>query len=182
MSKQVIRLMARKSIKQIKKDENKILTALKQNARGSIEDIAKKYQFSRQKVWRIIKRLEESEEIWGYYTVVDEEKLDRKRFIILIKRSTEPIDNAIQKIIDLTLHVKGEKLGIEVEASSYLHGRYDWIFIITAEDIKNVKRFTHLLTKEYQIWISEVHIIEDIFPVKKCGIVNPHVEKLKEII
>jgi len=174
--------MARKSIKQIKKDENKILSALKQNARGSIEDIAKKYHFSRQKVWRIIKRLEESKEIWGYYTVVDEEKLNRKRFIILIKRSTEPIDNAIQKIIDLTLHEKGEKLGIEVEASSYLHGRYDWMFIISAEDMRNVKRFSHLLIKEYQIWISEVHIIEDIFSVKKCGIVNPNVDKLKEII
>jgi DNA-binding Lrp family transcriptional regulator len=174
--------MARKSINQIKKDENKILTALKQNARGSIEDIAKKYHFSRQKVWRIIKRLEESKEIWGYYTVVDEEKLNRKRFIILIKRSTEPIDNAIQKIIDLTLHEKGKEIGIEVEASSYLHGRYDWMFIITAKDMKNVKRFSHLLIKEYQVWISEVHIIEDIFSVKKCGIVNPNVDKLKEIV
>ena len=87
--------MARKSVKQIKKDENKILTALKQNARGSIEDIAKKYRFSRQKVWRIIKRLEETKKIWGYYTVVDDEKLDRRRYIILIKRSTEPIDDAI---------------------------------------------------------------------------------------
>jgi len=172
--------MARKSEKQIKKDENKILTALKQNARGSIEDIAKKYRFSRQKVWRIIKRLEETKEIWGYYTVVDEDKLDRKRFIILIKRSTEPIDNAINKIIDLTLHEKGEKIGIEVESSSYLHGRYDWMFIITAEDMKNAKRFSNLLVKEYQMWINEIHIIEDIFSVKKCGIINPNSEKLKE--
>jgi DNA-binding Lrp family transcriptional regulator len=174
--------MARKSIKQIKKDENKILTALKQNARGSIEDIAKNNRFSRQKVWRIIKRLEESKEIWGYFTVVDEDKIHRKRYIILIKRSTEPIDNAIQKIIDLTMHEKGEKIGIEIEASSYLHGRYDWMFIITAEDMKSVKKFSHLLIKEYQIWISEVHILEDIFSVKKCGIVNPHVESLKEFI
>jgi len=172
--------MARKSINQIKKDENKILAALKQNARGSIEDIAKKYHFSRQKVWRIIKRLEETKEIWGYYTVVDEEKLKRKRFIILIKRSTEPIDNAIPKIIELTLYKKGEDIGIEVESSSYLHGRYDWMFIITAPDMKSVKRFNNLLIKEYQIWISEVHIIEDIFQVRKCGIVNPNVGKFKE--
>ena len=172
--------MARKSIIQIKKDENKILTALKRNARGSIEDIAKKYHFSRQKVWRIIKRLEESKEIWGYYTVVDEEKLHLKRFIILIKRSTEPVDNAIQKIIDLTFHEKAEKIGVEIEASSYLHGRYDWMFIITTKDIKNVKRFSHLLIKEYQIWISDLHIIEDIFSVKKSGIANPNIDKFKE--
>lgn len=172
--------MARKSEKQIKKDESKILAALKQNARGSIENIAKKYHFSRQKVWRIIKRLEETKEIWGYYTVVDEEKLDRKRFIILITRSTEPIDNAIQKIIDLTLHKKGAEIGIEVESSSYLHGRYDWMFIISADDMKSAKRFSHLLIKEYQMWVNEVHILEDIFPIKKCGIVNPNAEKLKD--
>lgn len=172
--------MARKSVSQIKKDEEKILDALKKNARGSIEDIANKYRFSRQKVWRIIKRLEEKKEIWGYYTVVDDEKLDRKRFFILIKRSTEPLDDAIQKIIDLTLHAKGEKFGIEVESSSYIHGRYDWIFVITANDMKAVKRFTHLLIKEYQIWVSEVHILEDIFPLKKCGIVNPETSKLRD--
>jgi DNA-binding Lrp family transcriptional regulator len=174
--------MARKSVIQIKKDENKILSALKKNARGSIEEIAKKYHFSRQKVWRIIKRLEEANEIWGYYTVVDDEKNNRKRFVILIKRSTEPIDDAIQKIIDLTLHKKGEKIGIEIESSSYLHGRYDWMFVITADDIKSVSRFSNLLVKEYQIWISEVHILEDIFQIKKCGIVNPNADKLKKLI
>ena len=60
--------------------------------------------------------------------------------------------------------------------------RGDWMFIITADDMRNVKRFSHLLIKEYQIWISEVHIVEDIFSVKKCGIVNPNVDKLKEIV
>jgi len=174
--------MARKSEKQIKKDENKILTALKQNARGSIEEIAKKYRFSRQKVWRIIKRLEETKEIWGYYTVVDDEKLEKKRFIILIKRSTEPIDNAINKIIELTFHEKGEKIGIEIESSSYLHGRYDWMFVVTCDDMKAAKRFSNLLVKEYQMWINEIHIIEDIFSVKKCGILNPNSKKLKDYI
>ena len=173
--------MARKSVKQIKKDEDKILNALKKNARGSIEDIAKKYHFSRQKVWRIIKRLEEKKEIWGYYTVVDDEKLGKKRFIILIKRSTEPIDDAIAKIMDVTLHEKAEQIGVEVESSSYLHGRYDWYFIVTAEDMKSVKRFSHLLIKEYQVWISEVHIMEDIFPIKKSGILNPNTSKFKEL-
>jgi DNA-binding Lrp family transcriptional regulator len=172
--------MARKSAIQIKKDEEKVLKELKTNARGSIEDIAKKYKFSRQKVWRIIKRLEDTKKIWGYNTVVDEEKMDQQRFIILIKRSTEPVDNAIQKIIDLTMHDMGEKIGVKVECSSYLHGRYDWMFIVTAKDMKSIKRFSHLLTKEYTVWISEVHIMQDIFPVRKCGIVNPNMKKFKE--
>ncbi len=174
--------MARKSVKQIKKDEEKILKELKKNARGSIEEIANKYKFSRQKVWRIIKRLEESEKIWGYFTVVDDEKLQQERFIILIRRSTEPIDDAIQKIIDLTMHNMGENIGVEVECSSYIHGIYDWIFIVNAPDMKSVKRFSHMLTKEYNLWIAEVQILQDIFPVKKSGIVNPNMKKLKEFI
>ena len=174
--------MARRSVAQIKKDEEKILQDLKKNARGSIEQIAKKHNFSRQKVWRIIKRLEKKKKIWGYYTVVDDEKLEKKRFFILIKRSTEPIDDAIQKIIDLTMHEKGLDIGVYVECSSYLHGRYDWVFVVTADSMKSVKRFSHLLTKEYHLWIAEVHILEDIFPVKKCGIVNPNMQRLKKIV
>ncbi len=169
--------MARKSVKQIKKDEEKILKELKKNARGSIEDIANKYKFSRQKVWRIIKRLEEKGKIWGYFTVVDNEKLQQERFYILIKRSTEPIDDAIQKIIDLTMHNIGESIGVEVEGSSYLHGIYDWIFIVNAPDMKSVKRFSNILTKEYNLWIAEVQILQDIFPIKKSGIVNPNMKK-----
>jgi DNA-binding Lrp family transcriptional regulator len=174
--------MARRSVAQIKKDEEKILEDLKKNARGSIEQIASKHKFSRQKVWRIIKRLEKKKKIWGYYTVVDDEKLEKKRFFILIKRSTEPIDDAIPKIIDLTMYEKGMDIGVYVECSSYLHGRYDWVFVVTADNMKSVKRFSHLLTKEYHLWISEVHILEDIFAVKKCGIVNPNMQRIKQIL
>lgn len=173
--------MARKSAEQIKKDEMKVLKSLKQNARGSIENISKKYNFSRQKVWRIIKRLEKNKKIWGYCTVTDDEKLEQKRFIILIKRSTEPVDDAIQKIIDFTLEDHSDQMNIEILNSSYLHGHYDWMFIVTAHDMKNVKRFTHLLSKEYQLWISEILVLQDIFPVKKSGIFNPNMDEIKQL-
>ena len=173
--------MARKSAEQIKKDELKVLKSLKQNARGSIENISKKYKFSRQKVWRIIKRLEKNKKIWGYCTVTDDEKLEQKRFIILIKRSTEPVDDAIQKIIDFTMEDHSEKMEVEILDSGYLHGHYDWMFTITAQNMKNVKRFTHLLSKEYQLWINEILVLQNIFPVKRCGIFNPNMKEIKEL-
>jgi len=173
--------MARKSVEQIKKDELKILKSLKENARGSIENISNKYKFSRQKVWRIIKRLEENKKIWGYCTVTDDEKLNLKRFIILIKRSTEPVDDAIQKIIDFTIDDYSDKMEIEIIDSCYLHGHYDWMFSVTAQDMKDVKRFTHLLSKEYQLWINEIQVLQNIFPVKKCGIFNPNMNEIKEL-
>jgi DNA-binding Lrp family transcriptional regulator len=174
--------MAKTSKEQIVKDERKILNELQKNARENIDTISNKCNFSRQKVWRIINRLEEDKTIWGYTSIVDDEKIDIKRYIILIRRSTEPIDDAISKIIDLTLHKKGEEIGVNVECSSYLHGRFDWMLVITAKDLQSIKKFSHILEKEYYNVISEVQIMEDIFSVKKCGIVNPNLDRLKEFV
>jgi len=50
--------MAKRSSVQIEQDENKILDALEQHSKDSVDEIAKSCGFSRQKVWRIIKDLE----------------------------------------------------------------------------------------------------------------------------
>ncbi len=174
--------MARRSVQQMKEDEEKVIDELRQNARGSIDSIASKFKFSRQKVWRIIKRLEKTKKIWGYAAVIDEEKLGKKRFLILVRKAVEPLDDALPKIIDQTMFNRGREIGVSIEYSSYLHGIYDWMFIIAARDIKDAKRFCNTLTREYHRWISEVHLLEDIFPVRKCGILNPNIEELKDFI
>ena len=174
--------MPKNSREQIDADEKKVIRELQKNSKESIDKIAKRCGFSRQKVWRTIKRLEKNKTIWGYYAVVDNEKLDMKRYIMLIKRSNKPIGDAINKIIDLTMPCKGEEIDVDVICSSYLHGHYDWMLIFTANDIKNAKKFSELLTKEYQHVISEIHLLEDIFSVKKCGVVNPDLEKIREFL
>ena len=68
--------MPKRSKKQIKIDETKILQELEKNANKSINEIANKCNFSRQKVWRTIKRLEKNNTIWGYVTIIDHEKQD----------------------------------------------------------------------------------------------------------
>ena len=174
--------MPKSSKKQIDIDEKKIISELQNNSKENIDAIAKRCGFSRQKVWRIIKKLEENKTIWGYPAVIDKEKLELKRYIMLIKRHSKPASEAIGKIVDLTMHKKGVEIGVEIECSSYLHGEYDWIIIFTAKDIRNVKRFNEILNKEYQGIISGVIVMEDIFSVRRCGIVNPNVHRLKEFI
>jgi len=56
--------MAKSSKKQIYEDELKVIAELQKNAKESINIIAKKCGFSRQKAWRIIKKLEEDKTIW----------------------------------------------------------------------------------------------------------------------
>jgi len=173
--------MPKSSSEQIDADEKKVLRVLQKNSKESIDTIAKQCKFSRQKVWRIIKRLEKNTTIWGYSAVVDMEKLDRKRYIMLIKRSNQPAGDAIQKIVRLTAHTSGEKIGVDIISSCYLHGNYDWMMIFTAIGIKEAKKFAEVLSEEYSQIISEIALLEDIFTVKACNIVNPNVEKFQDL-
>jgi len=172
--------MPKSSRKQIDDDEKKVIAELQKNSKESIDKIAKKCNFSRQKVWRIIKRLEKNKTIWGYHAVIDNEKINMKNYIMLLKRTNEPIGGSIDKILKDSLNQIGEQVGVNVQGNSYLHGIYDWMFCFTAEDIRHAKKFSEILTCEFSKYISEIHILEEIFPLRKCGSVNPNIEKLKE--
>ena len=81
----------------ITEDEKKVLDALEKNGKESIDDIAKRCEFSRQKVWRIIKHFEENKTIWGYVGIENEEVKGLSHFVLLVKRSTLPIMSDFKK-------------------------------------------------------------------------------------
>ena len=173
--------MAKNSAKQILEDQKKIIRELSLNANKSINEIAKTCGFSRQKVWRMIKNLEKNNTIWGYTAVIDEEKQNLKRYMILIKRSIQPIANEIiDKIIERELMKKTENLKVSILDSFYSSGAYDYIICFNASDIKTAKRFVEVVAKLFEGYISDIQLIERLFSVQKCGIVNPEVEKLRE--
>ncbi|MGF3553771.1 MAG: Lrp/AsnC family transcriptional regulator, partial [Thermoplasmatota archaeon] len=123
-------------------DETKIIDQLLTNANKSINEIAKSCGFSRQKVWRIIKKLEKNNTIWGYTAVIDEEKQNKKIYILLIKRSSKPLDkDLVEIIIRKDFSKKVAKLGIKIMNSMYTNGAYDWVIYFYANDIKNAKLF-----------------------------------------
>ena len=172
--------MPKSSKKQIDEDNKKLLKVLRTSSGDNIKNIAKKCGLSRQKVSRVKKRLEKDKTIWGYHAVIDDEKLDVKRYIMLFKKTPQPVGDAINKIIDLTVQKKSEKIGVDIISGSYLHGRYDWLVIFTAKDIKNAKKLGDILLAEYPQMISEVEIMEYVFPLKEGGIVNPEIKKIRE--
>jgi len=174
--------MPKSSKKQIDEDEKKVIRELQRNSKESIDKIAKKCGFSRQKVWRVIKRLEKNKTIWGYYAVVDGEKLDLKSYLLLIKKTNEPLGDVADKIISRGLKQKANEIGVNISCSDYLHGNYDWAICFSAAGIKQAKKFCELVNNTYQNHISETHLLERIFPVTRCGIDNPEAWKLKEFL
>ena len=174
--------MVKTSKNQVKTDEQKIIHILKENSNESINDIAKKCNFSRQKVWRIMKHLEKTNNIWGYIAVVDEEKQGLKNYMILLKRTSQPLTkDTVNNIVNRNLEDLGGKIGIQIENSAYLNGVYDWMISFSAEDIKQAKNFCEILNKLYEGVVTDVQLLENIFSAKKSGIENPEMKKLGEI-
>ena len=164
----------------MKKDEEKVIKMLATKANESIDQIAKKCGFSRQKVWRIIKRLEENNTIWGYHAVIDEGKLNMRKYLMLIKAAVKPFEDIVEAISKEEASKIAGKIGITVEYSSFIHGPYHWIFCFYARDTKHAKKFSHILCKTYADYVVDTIIMEKVFPIRKCGFINPNMNKLKE--
>jgi len=174
--------MSKSSKEQIDNDEKKIVRELQKNSKESIDKIAKTCGFSRQKVWRIIKRLEKNKTIWGYSAIVDHEKLDLTQYLILIKKSIKTVEHTANMIVSREIERKAKEIGISIGTSHYLHGCYDWQICFTAENIVMAKRFCEALNIVYTPNIEELKLLEIIFPVKEAGIQNPHLEGLKTFL
>ena len=175
--------MAKSSFKQIELDEKKVIAELRKNAKENIDTISKNCGFSRQKVWRIINRLEENKTIWGYHAVIDDQKLGLKRYFVLLKRTRKPLTKTIMdSIIKRKIKKETAKQGIDIECSFYLEGAYDWIFCISTSGIKQMKIFVENLHKVFRGYISDVKILEAIFTLEKDGFDNPNPEEIKEFV
>jgi DNA-binding Lrp family transcriptional regulator len=175
--------MSKSSKDQMDLDEKKVLSELVKNANKNIETIAKLCGFSKQKTWRIIKRLEAKELIWGYTAIFDEEKMGLKHFMILIKRSMRRLDDStISKIVSRKLEDIIKEYDITIESSLYVHGDYDWILTFTAQDIVQAKKFSDALVMFHPGIIENITIVETLFFVKKHYILNPEKSRLKEFL
>jgi len=175
--------MAKSSKKQIYEDELKVMAELQKNAKENINIIAKNCGYSRQKVWRIIKGWEKNKSIWGYAAVVNEEKQGLKSYMILIKRTTLPIDEKLaDKIISRQLEKSASEIDIKIESSMFTHGTFDWVICFKAKDMKHAKKFSEIVNETYWGYIGEVHMMEALFPIRIQGILNPDIQKLKEFL
>jgi len=175
--------MAKTSKKQIEIDERKVIEQLQKNCMENLDLFAKNCGFSRQKVWRIIKNLEHDKVVWGYTGIIDTDSLQKKRYVLLMKRNAQKIN---QKIVDILLSREFEQvvaiLGITIETSSYTHGEYDWVATFLAPDIIHAKKFCELVKTTYPDTFQQIDLLETLFDIKRQNVFNPNAKRIKEII
>lgn len=175
--------MAKSSREKIHKDEQRVIKALEENANASIGGIAKRCGFSRQKAWRIIKRLEKSKTIWGYHARVNDEKMNRKGYVLLLKLKHLPVDNKLEDdIIKGKLETLAKKQKVNIEDVIWLHGIYDTMLVFYAENLRKAKQYHEALNSNLDGNVIDSQLLEQMIVIKKDGFMNPEIKKNKKII
>ena len=174
--------MVKSSKETMMKDEMKVLDVLEQHAKESIDEIAKQCGFSRQKVWKIIKHLEEKKIIWGYTAVTDEDARNLKHFIVLVKRNTVPFDQDVRKEV-IFRKIDDYPAGlVKIENIYFTNGISDWVFTFYAPDIVSAKKYVDLTFERFNKYLEEYFILETLVPIRKQGLKNPRLKELAEYI
>jgi len=175
--------MAKSSREKIHKDEQKVIKALEENANASIGGIAKKCGFSRQKAWRIIKRLEKNKTIWGYHARVNDAKMNRNGYVLLLKLKHLPVDNDLEDaIIKGKLENLAKEYNINIEDIVWLHGIFDTMLVFYAENLRKAKQYHETLNTNLNGNVIDSQLLEEMIVIKKDGFVNPKIKQNKKII
>jgi DNA-binding Lrp family transcriptional regulator len=175
--------MAKSSRRKIMEDERRLLLELQKNSNESIGRIAENCNFSRQKAWRIVKRLEKNKVIWGYHAIINNKETYMKDYVLLIKLKRLPINNSLEKqIVDGKVDVLASDMGIIIENYIWLHGTFDGILYFSAEDIKKAKKFHENFLNLYEDNIFESQLLEQMVTIKKGGFTNPEIKHKKSLL
>lgn len=117
--------MPKSSIEQIKLDEHKVLNELQKMQRKISIESKKIVDSPDKKYGELLNVLKKVKKIWGYSTVVDDEKFGLSRYLILLKRTNIPVSKEQLDLIT-TRELKREtsKLGVNIECSFFC----SWFF------------------------------------------------------
>jgi DNA-binding Lrp family transcriptional regulator len=159
-----------------------ILNELLKDPTRSLEEIARSCNSYRQKVWREKKKLEDSSAIWGYTAVVDENVIEWKVFLLLMRLKPLTTDQA-RLLINRHLTNAPGKLNIRLMDTYYLNGKYDLLVIFAAPDWMTSRKYYDSIRLEYEEYLEErPEIIDVAFSMIRWGKVNPNLENLREFI
>ena len=173
--------MAEKSTKK-NNGEDSILKALLEDPTRSLRNIAKELGTYRQKVWREKTKLEEEKKIWGYTGILDEQKMGRSLYVLMLK--LKPMSKPLADLM-ITRITKKEpsKQNVKLTTMFYVNGEYDYIIVFSAPDHSTARRYYESLRVAYDEFLLEKPVIVDVdFCLIREGKINPDIDNLRNFI
>jgi len=137
-----------------------IAQELRVNPSASVNDIANKYGFSKQKIYKIKRELKISSKHSSSMMFSDD---TLRYFIILAKtdKNLNLLDDNIQSKMDLRpARKKMEKMGVNLEFSYLANGDSDVVLGISSKDISCAKMFCTLVKQDLSTVIKNIEMIE----------------------
>lgn len=164
-----------------KVDKNDLLDILLDDPTTSIREMGRKLNCYRQTIWRRKKQMEEDKIIWGYTAVIDENKLSKRIFLVLMK--TKPMTEDMANII--IQRIKNNEPGrknIRLIDSFQVNGEFDWILRFSAPNHTTARTYYDILRTVYQDYLIDKPVIVDVnFILVAEGKRNPEIDHLREL-
>ena len=158
--------MAKVSQIQIDHDEKRILNLISSNKNMNVDEISKKLGFSKQKVYRILRKYKKNNII---NTSISKNTDIKRYFFVLAKRTNIPMSNSYieQKLINKLRSNFDNKSGIRVNCCFSTNGFSDLLFFISAKNILQTREFCNIISSSFSEYVSKIDIIELLSPIEK---------------
>ena len=154
-----------------------LLNCLLENPTQSMSKIAEKTGMHRRTAWEIQKNLEMENTIWGYTSVIDEQKINRVIYIVQFKTKPFTKDFADLILERLTTEVPA-KLGVRIIDIYFMHGEYDVFIKFSAPDHATARNYCENLRSTYRDHFLETPIVSDVnFSFAQAGKLNPELKQ-----
>ncbi len=162
--------------------QKRLLDYLVEDPTRSVRQTSEDLHANRQRVWRQKRAMEEDNVIWGYSAVVDEVKLDRVLYLVMMK--LRPMDRDLVSLITERLRTGApHKQDIRLVNLLYVNGEYDLIAMFSAPDHVTARRYYDSLRVSYDGFLLAKPVIVDVnFILIRNGKMNPELSRLEDFI
>lgn len=145
------------------KAKNTILELLKENARTSVEDLACATNLSVDEVKQEIKKLEDSQTIVKYTTVINGEKTKPSKIRALIELSVHPIEKSGYNA--LAQRIRDHKHIVDMYLVS---GNYDFLVMVEGESLQEISDFVSDIACVEHVTKTATHVVLNTY--KQVGV------------
>lgn len=154
-----------------------VFDVLENDPSMTMEEIGEVCGFSKQKVWRIMKKLRERNVILGDVSNLNPLAIGKRMFIIRMERSNHAIDSKLialwnDRCIMIDIMAKEYGLSVCAHDSYYMFSTYEWTTIVSTDSIQDLMRYIDIIRDILGSYYSRITYDEILWISHRNGMRN----------